>query len=228
LASFVRERTSQGCWNFSQVEEFAKQQQLQNRNQKSNMKTKLLASKCLVTALAALGMQLVGAPVSSAANLFPVTVSAISISTNQTGNLTYRPYNNWTLIHNAAAGQGLTNFTGISVVYNLQADDIEVVSGTNNTVLDTPLTFSGGVSLNNTNDTKVQRLANVYWETNQTSSGTFTAGESIQYGATNQVTGFSLSGQLQFALPGGGTNSPTIYYGTIRSCLSRSSWESDD
>lgn len=180
------------------------------------MNKKMLKSKCLAVTLATLGMQLVGTPVSSAADLFPVTVNAVSISTNQTGNLTYHPFNNWTLIHAAAAQQGLTNLTGISVVFNLQADDVEVVSGTNNTVLDTPLTFAGGVSLNNTNDTKVQRLANVYWETNQTASGTLVAGESIQYGATNQITAFNLAGQLQFALPGDGTNSPVIYYGLIQ------------
>jgi hypothetical protein len=194
---------------------------------KFNMKIKLFKSNCLATALAALGAQLIGAPVSSAANLYPVTVNAVGITTNQDGNLSYRPFNNWTLIHSAAAAQGITNLTGISVVYNLQADNIQVVSGTNYTVLDTPLYFDGGVSLSNTNNTKVQRLTNVYWETNQTASGTMIAGESIRYGATNQITGFSLAGQLQFALPGDGSNSPAIYYGQIQTragiCYSSSS-----
>jgi hypothetical protein len=160
--------------------------------------------------LTTLVMQLTGVPVSSAANLFPVTVNAVSISTNQDGNLTYHSFNNWTLIH-AAAAQGTTNLTGLSVVYSLQADAIEVVSGTNHNVLDTPLSFDGGVSLNNTNSTKVQRFTNVYWETNQTAGGTMVAGEFVRYGATNHITGFSLAGQLQFALPANGTNGPAIY-----------------
>jgi len=83
-----------------------------------------------------------------------------------------------------------------------------------------PLTFDGGVSLNNTNNTKVQRLANVYWETNQTASGTLLAGESIRYGSTNQVISLSFAGQLQFAVPGSGTNGPTIYYGLIQTSRS--------
>lgn len=184
------------------------------------MKTKLFKTNCLAVTLATLGVQLITAPLSSAADLFPVNVNAVSVSTNQNGNLTYRPFNNWTLIRAAAAQQGLTNLTGISVVYDLQADSVEVINGTNHTVLDTPLTFVGGVSLNNTNDTRVQRLANVYWETNQTASGTLVAGESIHYGATNQVTGFNLVGQLQFARPGDGTNSPAIYYGLIQTSRS--------
>lgn len=186
------------------------------------MKTHLFKTKYLAASLAILGAQLVSAPISSAANLFPVTVNAVSVSTNQSGNLAYRSFNNWTIIHATAAEQGITNLTGLSVVYNLDADNLEVVSGTNNTVLDTPLTFDGGVSLNNTNNTKVQRLANVYWETNQTASGTLLAGESISFGPTNQITSFSLAGQLQFALPGSGTNSPTIYYGYIRTSRSGS------
>ena len=185
-----------------------------------NMKTKLFKSKCLAATLAALGVQLISAPTSSADNLFPVTVNAISVSTNSAGNLTYRPFNNWTIIHATAGSQGITNLAGISLVYNLQADAIEVVSGTNYTVLDTPLSFDGGVSLSNTNQTKVQRLANVFWETNQTASGTLLAGESIRYGATNQITAFSLAGQLQFAGPGSGTNGSAIYYGLIQTSRS--------
>ncbi len=180
----------------------------------------LIKPNCLAAILATLSMQLVTAPVSSATNLFPVTVNAVGVSTNQDGNLAYSKFNNWTIIHAAAASQGITNLTGISLVYNLQADDIEVVSGTNNTVLGTPLSFDGGVSLGNTNATKVQRLANVYWQTNQTAGGTLLAGESIRYGATNQVISLNFAGQLQWAAPGSGTNGTTIYYGLIQTSRS--------
>jgi len=182
--------------------------------------TQLIKPNCLAAILATLSMQLVTAPVSSAVNLFPVTVNAFGVSTNQDGNLTYSKFNNWTIIHATAASQGITNLTGISLVYNLQADDIEVVSGTNNTVLGTPLSFDGGISLNNTNETKIQRLANVYWQTNQTASGTLLVGESIRYGSTNQVIRLSFVGQLQFAASGSETNGPTIYYGLVQTSRS--------
>jgi hypothetical protein len=188
----------------------------ENYNRNKQMKIHLLKSKCLAAVLAALGSQLIGTPASSAAELYPVALNAFSISTNQDGNLTYHEFNNWTLLRESAQAQGLTNLTGLSLVYNQPADDIEVVSGTNNTVLDTPLTFAGGVSLNNTNDTKVQRLANVYWESNQTAAGTLVASECIGHGATNQITSFKLTGQLQFALPASGTNAPVIYVGHLR------------
>ena len=200
------------------------------------MKTKLflLPSNCLPALLATLGWQLISAPASSAADVFPVKVDAVSVSTNQDGNLAYHFLNDWTLIQDVAGEQGITNLAGLSLVYDLQADAIEVVSGTNDTVVATPLTFAGGVSLNNTNDTKVQRLAFVYWETNQVASGTLVAGESIEHGDTNQITCFNLAGQLQFALPDQGTNGPTIYWGSIRasefrpfSREGRDGWERD-
>ena len=46
-------------------------------------------------------------------------------------------------------------------------------------------------------------------------SGTLAAAESIRYGSTNQITDYSLQGQLQLALADNGTNGPVIYLGNI-------------
>ena len=69
--------------------------------------------------------------------------------------------------------------------------------------------------MSNANATKSERQAWVYWDGQTIPSGTLTATESYGYGASNQLTRFSLSGQLQFALPGSGTNKPTIYQGSV-------------
>lgn len=179
------------------------------------MKTKLFYSQCLAVTVAAFGSQLIGASTSNAQDLYHVNLNAIGISTNLDGRLVYKELDNRDLIRETASAQGLTNLTGLSLVYSLQGSDIEVVSGTNNTVLGTPLTFSGGVSLNNTNGTEGQVLEYVYWDTNSTASGTLAAGEWTRYGATNQITNFSLQGQLQFAVTDNGTNGPSIYLGNI-------------
>jgi hypothetical protein len=103
---------------------------------------------------------------------------------------------------------------GLCVVYDLNADAIEVVSGTNKTVVCTPLTFSNDVTLSDTNNT-TQRLAWVTWEGGSGPNGTLAAREHFRYGVSNQLTGFSLIGQLQFAVPGNGTNAPVIYRGSV-------------
>lgn len=179
------------------------------------MKTQLLTSKYLAVALAALGSQLIGAATSSAQDLYQVNLNAIGISTNLNGKLVYKEFDNRDLIRETASAQGITNLNGLSLVYDVEGSDLEVVSGTNNTVIATPLTFSGGVSLTSTNGKAGQVLEYVYWDTNAVASGTLAAAESIRYGSTNQITDYSLQGQLQLALPDNGTNGPVIYLGNI-------------
>jgi len=179
------------------------------------MKTKLLVSYCAAVALAAIGSQLIGTPVSSAQDLYPADLDAFGISTNAEGRLVYKTLDNRDLIRDTASAAGITNLSGLSLVFNVQANDLEVVGGTNHTVVGTPLTFNAYVSLTNTNNTKGQFLEYVYWDTNSVPSGTMAAGVSTSYGPTNQITDYSLQGQLQFASSDTGTNSPVIYLGHL-------------
>jgi len=155
------------------------------------------------------------------AQVFNASVDAISISTNGDGNLSYHFFNNRDLIRDCAGEMGITNLMGLHLVYDLKADALEVASGTNDTVVCTPLTFSGGVFLSNTNATRSQRLAWVYWETNTVPNGTLAATELYGCDASNQLSSFRLYGQLQFALPGSGTNAPAICQGSVQAGTSR-------
>jgi hypothetical protein len=171
-------------------------------------------------------------PVSSTDEFYHAVVNAVGISTNQAGNLTYQWFNNQSIISSVAAEQGLTNLCGLALVYDQTADALDVVSGTNDTnytVVSAVLTFSGGISLTNTNGTEIQHLPDVYWGTNPTIAGTLLAKELIP--AVSDVSGckrlnafkwwrpqpegFSLQGQLQFAVPSNGTNSSVIYAGSL-------------
>ena len=70
--------------------------------------------------------------------------------------------------------------------------------------------------LTNTNHTRTERLAGVYWKDSTTVNGTLLAGEWTFATGTNHPAAFGLNGQLQFAVPGDGTNAPVIYAGTLR------------
>ena len=168
----------------------------------------------IVTAAIAVA-QLATAATANAQEFYKAFVSAVGISTNGNGDLTYHLFGNRDLIHSCADQMGLTNEMGLSVVYDRTADAIDVVSGTNHTVLCTPLTFGNGVSLSNTNGTVIQRLAFVSWEGSATANGTLAATERLAYSTNNTLAFFSLRGQLQFAVPGNGTNAPVIYRGSI-------------
>jgi hypothetical protein len=148
-----------------------------------------------------------------AQELVPAFLSAVAVSTNSTnGNLTYHSFGNRDIIRECASSAGLTNLQGLSLVYNRSNASLEVVSGTNQTLLCVPATFSGGTALSNTNGTTTQELTFVFWEGSTVANGTLSALEHT-FTLTNGMTFFSLKGQLQFSAIG--TNGPTIYTGSL-------------
>jgi hypothetical protein len=165
---------------------------------------------------------------SQAQDAFRVLVNTVSISTNETGQLTRHQYGNREIIRDCAADHGITNLTGLSLVYDRSADAVQVVAGTNHTVICTPLTFSGGVSLSNSNATKTERLAFVFADSSQVANGTLAATEHLYYGSSNQLVWHSLKGRLQYAVPGNETNVSTIYNGIIVTSANSSRDDNDD
>jgi len=172
-------------------------------------KQNLLIVTAVASLLTSLGLQ------SSRAQQFKAVLSAVCISTNQEGGLVYRSFSNRNLIHDCAEEQGITNLTGLRLVFDLGNNALEVVRGTNQTAICTPLTFQDTVSLPNTNKTKVELLAAVFVETNTVASGTLAATERFSYGSSNQLTGFRLTGRIQYSVAASGTNSAKIYQGVV-------------
>ncbi len=146
---------------------------------------------------------------------FRARVNEVCIYTNQTGNLVYERVNTADIIRECASEKGITNLMGLSLVYNRTADALQVIRGTNLTAICTPLSFSGGTWLINSNHMRAERLAFVSVETNNSVNGTLAATERFAYGPTNELTFFSLHGQLQYTVPARGTNPPVIYTGTL-------------
>jgi hypothetical protein len=154
-----------------------------------------------------------GVPCGQAQELYRAFVSQVCISSNASGGLVYRPFGNRDFIRKCAHDQGITNFAGLSLVYNRTANALQVVSGTNHDLVCTPLSFSGGVSLNKSNYAKVERLEFVYVDGHTMADGTLAATERSFLNPSNQLSGFFLSGRLQYAAAG--ANGPVIYTGSI-------------
>jgi hypothetical protein len=148
-------------------------------------------------------------------NLVPASVQLTCVTTNSSGNLVYERVSTWSFIKECASEMGVTNLAGLSLVYNRSNSSLDVVSGTNHTVLCTPLSFSGGLAFSNTNGTVVELQPYVFVETNTTASGVLTATEHISPGTTNRPPFFSLIGQLNYTEPANGTNPPAICHGSL-------------
>src|ERR1043165_967959 len=92
----------------------------------------------------------------SAQELFRALLSTTCVSSNADGTLVYKNTGDRDLIRSCAGEMGLTNFTGLSLMFNRASNSLEVVAGTNQTsvgtnhvivgtnqfLICTPLTFS--------------------------------------------------------------------------------------
>jgi hypothetical protein len=158
-----------------------------------------------------------GVPSGQAQEIYRAFVSQVCITSNASGGLVYTPFGNRDFIRKSAREQGVTNLAGLSLVFNRTANALQVVSGTNHVLLCTPLSFSGGQSLSNSNGTKVERLEFVFADGHTMADGTLKATERTFTGGwgTNQFSAFQLTGRLQYAVPAAGTNGPAIYSGSI-------------
>ncbi|HEV2208424.1 MAG TPA: hypothetical protein VG167_06580 [Verrucomicrobiae bacterium] len=173
---------------------------------------KKLRIELLSLALVASGLLTASAP---AQNLFNAVVATTRAMTNDTGGLSYSHYGNHEILRAAAASAGLTNLHGLRLVYNLTNDDLEVISGTNDMVLATPLTFVDNVSVARTNNTVIERLAWVFVGSDTNATGTLQATEYSHFNSSNQLTHFALTGRLQFATPASDTNAAAVYAGEL-------------
>ena len=162
-------------------------------------------------------------------NLFPARISLVCITTNTNGNLAYDRVKTVEFIEESATDIGITNFTGLKLVFNRSNSSLEVINRTNLAVLTTPLSFDGGVSLTNSNGTRVELETYVFLGTNTVASGSLSATEKLTYGTSNQLTSFGLRGQLVYSFTNG-TNSPTICRGTllVGSAIARDDQHDDD
>ena len=173
------------------------------------------ATNITLLAAAAVICQCAGTRSCNAQPLFKVLVNAVSTSTNSSGALVVKRFGNREIIKHCADEAGVTNLSDLSLVYDRGADALQVVSGTNQSVVCTPMSFDGGVSVGNAAGTRIERLAFVYLGTNQEASGTMEATEHLAYGTTNQLTRFTLNGRLQFAVAGDSNNAAAVYQGVI-------------
>lgn len=148
-------------------------------------------------------------------NLLRAILQVTCVSTNANGNLVYERNNSSAFIQDCASEHGITNLTGLSLVYNRSNNSLEVINGTNQTVVCTPLSFTNGLSITNTNHTVVEFQSYVFVETNTVASGTLTGTQRFTFGTSNQLTSFSLIGRLSYTEPASGTNPPAICRGAL-------------
>jgi len=149
-------------------------------------------------------------------NLVTARIKVTCVTTNANGQLVYTRNNTTEFIQDFASGLGITtNLTNFSLVLNFTNSSLQVVSGTNQTLVGTSLTFTNGVFLINSNHTVVELQSYIRVGTNAATTGVLTATERFTFGTSNQLTSFSLIGRFSYVEPVVGTNPPSICRGIL-------------
>lgn len=172
-------------------------------------KVSLLAATALASLVATTGVA------QTNSNLVRASISVTCVSTNTNGNLIYDYNNTSDFIADFVTGLGITNLNDLSLVINLTNSSLQVVRGTNQTLVGTALTFTNGLFLMNSNQTVVELQSDIRVGTNTTATGVLTATEQFGHGASNDLASFSLFGQLSYIEPAVGTNPPSICRGKL-------------
>lgn len=95
-------------------------------------------------------------------NAYKVNFVSTCIQTNRAGRLVESNYSGRDVLRACAREHGFTSITNLQLVYDLDADAIQVVQVTDGAVLCVAMSFDGGQSISNANGSVVERLAFVF------------------------------------------------------------------
>lgn len=105
-------------------------------------------------------------------NAYKVNFVSSSIQTNRAGRLVESNYSGRDVLRACAREHGFSSITNLQLVYDLDADAIQVVQVTDGAVLCTAMSFDGGQSISNANGSVVERLAFVFLSGDNEARGT--------------------------------------------------------
>ena len=146
-----------------------------------------------------------------AADLFNVIVRGTCRATNDQGHIVSVPFGNAELIKRCADENGITNLASLTLVYDVDEDDTEVVNVSDGSVICESLTFSGGASVFNERGTVRERQAFIFLEDNRV--GSFIGTEKSLRGGNGTLLRFSLRGKFQLGMPAQNNERAKVYSG---------------
>jgi len=138
----------------------------------------------------------------SSANLYKAFVSAEGVTTNNSGRLAGVFASNRDIIRRCANDNGITNISNLTLVYDRNADALQVVNRSTGELICTPIEFSGGLSLTNANGTTVEQLSFIYLNGSDQAAGTLRGTKRFRYDNSGNIIRFSFNARLQFAVTG--------------------------
>jgi plastocyanin len=154
---------------------------------------------CQVHGQAMSGSITVGTVSGTPQTAYLVNLTGQLLSTNATGSIAVTSMNNKGFIIDCANEKGL-NPTTLALVYDTQADAIEVVSRSDGSLVCTVATFVGGVALGTSDGKRRERQGLVFWEDYDGPKGSMAGTELSKRDTSGNVVTFSFRGSIQIGI----------------------------
>jgi hypothetical protein len=148
-------------------------------------------------------------------DLLGVALREVCTTTNENGSLTNQVFDNARLIQQCAAEVGVTNLGDLSLVYNRTNPALQILSGTNQSILCTAMSFAPRMSMTNNHNTKIEVLSFIFLGTNTMSSGTVCTVETSAAQTNTPFPSLNLIGRFQYSIDANGTNRAAICHGVF-------------
>ncbi len=169
---------------------------------------------CTVHGLMMSGTIVVGAGGGPTNDLFLVTLAGKSQTTNSFGKPIAVALKTMDII-NDCAGEKMLSPSTLVLVYDLQADAVEVVERANGSTICTVATFVGGVTVPSADGKRIDRQAFVLWEDGMEPSGSIVGTELFTRGMSGELLKFSFRGSIQIGFEAYDNEPPRVFQGTF-------------
>ena len=147
-------------------------------------------------------------------NLYRARINLVCTTTNENGNLVQDRVFTSEFIRDAAHSVGATNLDDLALAYNPSNSSLEVLNRSTREVVATPLSFEGGTSLANSDNTRVVLQNFVFLNSDTVASGLLSATQRLAYADSGELSTFGMRGSIYYSFTNG-TNSPTFCQGIL-------------
>ncbi len=119
------------------------------------------------------------------------------------------------LIRDCAEEHEITNIASLALVYDVFADEVQVVQASDGSRVCGVVSFQDGVSVQNANGTRRERHAFLFTEDNDQAIGSAVGTEQEVFDANGNLKKFKFQGDIQFGLSATETESARVCKGTF-------------
>ena len=147
-------------------------------------------------------------------NLYRARINLVCTTTNADGNLEQDRIITSEFVRDAALSVGVTNLDELTLAYNPSSNSLEVVNRSTREVVATPLSFGGGTSVANLDNTRVVLQNFVFLNSETVANGLLSATQRLAYADSGELRSFGMRGTIYYSFAND-TNSPTACEGIL-------------